>query len=128
MICFPCKTLKDRVRIKIRKALKRKKNKRTLEYLGCSTKFYHSYLEKQFVEGMNWGNYGNGDGKWNIDHITPVMLYDENGNPPSIELVIERLHYSNTQPSWFEDNMKKGNRFDEKKREQTVSLPSQENI
>ncbi len=51
------------------------------------------------------------NGKWNIDHIIPLRYIDGNGNPPSQEEIGRRLHYKNTQPLWYEDNIKKGNRF-----------------
>ena len=53
---------------------------------------------------MTWDNYG----EWHIDHITPLKY-----NNPSLEEVIERLHYTNTQPLWAEDNLSKGNHRDD---------------
>ena len=94
----------------IRYALE-KNPKRTLEYLGCSGEVYRSYLEKLFKDVMTWENHGKCHGKWNIDHITPLMYIDGNGNPPTQEEIERRLHYTNTQPLWYEDNMEKGNRF-----------------
>ena len=79
--CDPIKHLTNLVRAIIRQALKTK-TKRSLEYLGCSGEVYRSYLEKQFKDGMTWENHGKCHGKWNIDHITPLMYIDENGNPP----------------------------------------------
>jgi hypothetical protein len=54
---------------------------------------------------MSWDNYG----KWEIDHIVPIK-YPDNGQVPTLEEVIERLHYLNTQPLWKPDNASKGNR------------------
>jgi hypothetical protein len=34
-------------------------------------------------------------------------MYDN----PTLDDVIKRLHWSNTQPMWEKDNMKKGNRY-----------------
>jgi hypothetical protein len=53
---------------------------------------------------MTWDNYG----EWHIDHITPLKY-----NNPSLEEVIERLHYTNTQPLWAEENLSKGNYRDD---------------
>ena len=64
------------------------------------------HIELRFKEGMTWENHGNGEGKWNIDHIIPLK-YDN----PTLEEQIERLHYTNLQPLWSDDNLKKGNRF-----------------
>jgi len=55
------------------------------------------------MEGMSWDNYGT---DWQIDHIIPIK-YDN----PSLEDVIERLHYTNTQPLHATENMAKGNRY-----------------
>jgi hypothetical protein len=55
---------------------------------------------------MSWENYG----KWHIDHIKPIK-YRENGELPSLEEVIKRLHYTNLQPLWAEENIAKGNKF-----------------
>ena len=90
------------VRNRARSALKQKKNKPTLEYLGCSTIKLKEHIEKQFKPGMTWDNYG----KWHIDHIIPLK-YDK----PTLEETCKRLHYLNTQPLWAKDNIAKGNRF-----------------
>lgn len=71
---------------------------------GCSIAFLRQYLEERFTDGMSWANYGRGHGKWNIDHIIPVS---------SFNLTLEDqqrkcFHYSNLQPLWFMDNMRKG--------------------
>ena len=108
--CDPFQHLMNLMRSRIRHALE-KKTKRTQEYLGCSGKFYHSYLEHKFKDGMTWENHGTGPGKWNIDHIIPLQYIDENGNPPTQEEIERRLYYTNTQPLWFEENMEKGDRF-----------------
>ncbi len=51
---------------------------------------------------MTWDNYG----KWEIDHFIPLKF-----ETPTLEEIVERLHYKNTQPLWKEENMKKGNRY-----------------
>jgi len=56
---------------------------------------------------MTWENYGS---EWHIDHIKPVK-YLENGEAPAIEEVGKRLHWTNTQPLWANENIAKGNRF-----------------
>ena len=108
--CHPIKYLIQMVRTHIKYALTNK-SKHSLEYLGCTGEFYHSYLEEQFQDGMTWENHGAGHGNWNIDHIIPLMYLNERGEPPSQEEIESRLHYTNTQPLWYEDNMAKGNRF-----------------
>jgi len=87
---------------RVRKALKQDKKEGSLEYLGCDINEFKQHIQTQFKEGMTWDNHG----EWHIDHITPIKY----GNP-TLEEVIERLHYTNTQPLWASDNMTKGNRF-----------------
>lgn len=76
---------------------------RTMELLGCSREEFIEYIEKQFTEGMNWNNYGKTG--WQVDHIKPVSkfnLLDEN------EMRI-CWHFTNLQPLWWYDNLKKFN-------------------
>lgn len=100
--CDPQGHLSSVVSRGVRRALKSSKSKRSIEYLGCDIQTFREHIEKQFKENMTWENYG----EWHIDHITPLKY--EN---PTIEEVMERLHYTNTQPLWAKDNISKSNRF-----------------
>lgn len=77
------------------------------ELIGCSSDKLREHLEDKFQEGMNWENYGHGPGKWNVDHIRPLISFD------LTDPVQQRqaFHYSNLQPLWFEDNMRKGKKW-----------------
>jgi len=77
-----------------------KKNNKTFEIIGCTPKFLKEYLEKQFANGMNWDNHG----EWHIDHKIPLSSANTE------EEVYELCYYTNLQPLWAEDNMKKGNK------------------
>ncbi len=101
-ICDPHAYIKHIVSCCVRNALGSSKSKKSLEYIGCDAAFLRSHLENQFKDGMTWEN----QGEWHIDHIVPIMY-----NNPSLEEVIERLHYTNLQPMWAADNIAKGNRF-----------------
>lgn len=90
------------VRSRICEILREKKSKKAKEYLGCDGNELREHIEKQFKEGMNWDNYG----EWHVDHIIPIKY-----NNPSMEEIIERLHFTNTQPLWSSDNVKKSNKF-----------------
>ena len=68
--------------------------------LNCSVKHFKEHLKKQFTKGMSFENYG----KWHIDHITPCRLFDLS-DPQERK---ECFHYSNLQPLWAKDNLKKG--------------------
>ena len=72
------------------------------EYLGCNIKAFKKHIEQQFTEGMLWENYG----ERHIDHEIPLKY-----NKPSLEEVVQRLHYTNTQPMWASENMSKDCRY-----------------
>lgn len=55
---------------------------------------------------MTWENHG----VWHIDHIKPIN-YKENDIKPNLEEIVKRLHYTNTQPLWAKENIKKSNRY-----------------
>jgi hypothetical protein len=57
---------------------------------------------------MSWDNYGRKSGNvfWEIDHILPI-----NYQNPTLDDVKARLHYTNCQPMWADDNRKKSNLF-----------------
>lgn len=101
-ICDPGGHLKSIVATRVRSSLLKNKVNKTLDYLGCDIYTYKLFLENKFEEGMSWDNYG----EWEIDHIIPIKY-----NNPSLNDIIERLHYTNTQPLWKDKNMSKGNRY-----------------
>jgi len=84
------------------------KTNSALELVGCDLKFLIRFLEDQFQEGMSWDNWSR-DG-WHLDHIIPLDAFDLT----DIEEQKKALHYTNLQPLWAEENLKKGNRIDEK--------------
>lgn len=70
--------------------------------LGCTINEFKDYLELKFTPGMTWENIGD----WHIDHIQPLSKY----NLEDIEQFKQACHYTNLQPLWKEDNLKKGNK------------------
>ena len=49
---------------------------------------------------------------WHIDHRIPINYKNpETNEKPTLEQVIERLHWSNTKPMWAKDNIQKGNKY-----------------
>jgi hypothetical protein len=82
------------------------KSIKTFELLGCSTEELKLYLEKQFMNNMNWDNYGYYG--WHIDHIKPCSSF----NLIDIEEQKKCFHFSNLQPLWSEENLKKGNKYE----------------
>ena len=81
---------------RVRTILRGTKTDRTIEFLGCSSKEWVVYLEKQFNSNMNWENYGT---YWEVDHIVPLS---KGGS----------FHYTNTQPLSVTENRSKGNRVE----------------
>lgn len=75
----------------------------TINLLGCSIDFLKIHLENQFVDGMSWNNYG----EWHIDHIRPCSSYDLVDSKQQREC----FHYTNLQPLWAIDNIKKGSKY-----------------
>ena len=71
-----------------------------MELVGCTIKELKMHLESKFLKGMNWKNYG----KWHIDHHTPVVEF----NLSKIEEQKKCFHYSNLQPLWATQNLRKG--------------------
>ena len=69
---------------------------------GCSTDELVKHLEDQFKDGMTWDNYGRYG--WHIDHIKPLSKAED------MEDLIRRAHYTNLQPLWATDNLKKSNK------------------
>jgi 5-methylcytosine-specific restriction endonuclease McrA len=80
----------------------------TIELLGCSIEYFRAHLENQFTEGMTWDNYGYRG--WHIDHIIPLSYFDHN-DP---EQQKRAWHYTNLQPLWARDNIRKSNKIEER--------------
>lgn len=102
-ICTPLGYLQQVVYSRIRATLKQKQTKTLSDYLGCSIADFKIHIEKQFSPDMNWDNHGT---YWDIDHIVPIKY-----NNPSLNDMIDRFNYTNTQPLEKELNRLKGSRY-----------------
>lgn len=93
------------VRKLIRDSLNRrcgfKKNQRAIKILGCSLEYFANYIQSKFKKGMTFENYG----EWHIDHIIPLS------SAKTEEEALKLNHYTNLQPLWAEENIKKGNKI-----------------
>lgn len=94
-------TVRNRINVFLRKNNITKKNQ-TFNIVGCSPEFLKEHLEKQFTERMSWELMG----KYiHIDHIIPLSLAN------SEEEIYKLCHYTNLQPLWAEDNLRKSNKI-----------------
>jgi hypothetical protein len=80
-----------------------KKKNSTFKIIGCTPEFLKEHLEQQFTEGMSWGNQGLYG--WHIDHKIPLSSSNTE------EEIYKLCHYTNLQPLWAEDNLKKSNKI-----------------
>jgi hypothetical protein len=78
-----------------------RKTSKSKKILGCEFIELKQYLENKFTNGMTWENYG----KWHIDHIYPSSL------AKTEEEIIKLNHFTNLQPLWAKDNIRKGNKI-----------------
>lgn len=72
--------------------------------LGCSIEDLLKHLEAQFQPEMTWENHGKYG--WHIDHKIPLSKFDLTDR----EQFLKACHFTNLQPLWAIDNLKKGNR------------------
>ena len=82
-----------------------KKTNSALKLVGCDIEFLKKYLESKFKDGMTWDNWSKHG--WHIDHIIPLDSFDLN----NLEEQKKSMHYTNLQPLWSKENLKKGNKF-----------------
>ena len=77
-----------------------KKNKHTIEYLGCNTTEYLNWLLKN-DSGYTLENRGK---EWHIDHVIPLSHFDLENE----EQQLIAFNWRNTMPLSANDNLKKG--------------------
>jgi hypothetical protein len=94
------------LRLRLRSFIKKqggKKYAKMLEIVGMDWISFKKYIEDKFKPGMTWDNYGT---HWHLDHIKAITKFDlltEQGQKQS-------CHYTNLQPLWALENLKKSNR------------------
>ena len=72
----------------------------TSEIIGCSYLDARVHIEKQFLSGMNWENYGD----WHIDHIVPLSQAKD------LDGLLRLCHFTNLRPLWAKENLSKSNK------------------
>lgn len=94
------------LRNRIRYVLKGKNNsKSTMSLIGCTILELKQYLKKKFKKDMSWDNYGYYG--WHVDHIKPCASFDLSKKSEQKNC----FHYTNLQPLWAEENLKKGIKY-----------------
>lgn len=77
-----------------------------ISLFGCVIGELRQHIERQWLCGMSWDNYGVKG--WHIDHIRPIVSFDLS-DPEQQKMC---FHWTNLQPLWAEDNIRKGAKWD----------------
>ncbi len=100
---YSYRVLVSRLRRRIRHALKgTNKTQNTLSLIGCSQPELIRYLKSKLTHDMTWSDVI--QGRIHIDHIRPCATF--NLNDPTQQKTC--FHFSNLQPLWATDNLRKG--------------------
>lgn len=82
----------------------RQKDRSAEEILGYTKQELVSHIEKQFTKKMTWDNYGS---YWHIDHITPLSVLVDQGEPAASVNCL-----SNLRPITAERNQRKSDKIE----------------
>lgn len=78
------------------------KSTSTARILGCTPKELMLIIGGMLKPGMTWENRGH---VWHIDHVIPLS------SAKTTDDIIRLWHYTNLQPLWAEDNIRKSNKM-----------------
>lgn len=79
------------------------KSASTVALLGCSVEFLRIHIESLFQPGMSWEIFG----RIHVDHIRPCASF--NLADPAQQRAC--FHYTNLQPLWAVDNIRKSDKW-----------------
>jgi hypothetical protein len=102
--------MKCLLRLRMWQALKGKaisKKSHFIQSIGCSIERLVAHVETNFLPGMSWDNHGKGKGRWSVDHIWPMSKW--NLNSAAHQMMCN--HFTNIQPMWDVDNIRKSNKI-----------------
>ena len=103
--------ISDALRNRVRAVIKENIAGSAVKDLGCPVEELKQYLENKFYtnpktgEQMTWGNYSFYG--WHIDHIMPLSSFDLTNR----EQFLQACHYTNLQPLWAEENLRKSDKI-----------------
>lgn len=100
----PCYKLRFILRNRQRSALRKNRPGHFLRDLGCTVEDLRTHIESLFKPGMTWKNWGMKG--WHLDHIIPLAEFDLTVR----EQFLIACHYTNLQPLWSTENLKKAKR------------------
>ncbi len=100
----PTEKFKRYVRTRIYNCLLKRKNKSSIDYLGCTSKEYLNWIIT-YNEEYTLDNYGK---VWHIDHVIPISKFDLS----KTEDQMIAFNWRNTMPLSKTENLKKNNRID----------------
>lgn len=108
-------SIKRRLRFRLKHEINRLRDKKfiktysTFDLVGCEFSKLKTHIESLFTEGMTWDKLLNG--QIHIDHIKPCKRFDLSKESEQRKC----FHYTNLQPLWEIDNLKKGAKYQEQK-------------
>jgi hypothetical protein len=83
--------------------------------VGCSRESFFRHIEMFFEDNMSWENYGDGEGKWSLDHIIPLSYYNEVWDSGDQKRIIQTAkyvnNYTNLMPLMDIENKTKRDRY-----------------
>ncbi len=98
----PKNKLSNSISCAVRRCLNGTKESPTFDILDFTLVELQSHIEKQFIPGMTWDNYG----EWQIDHKIPIHVH--NFKKAEDEDFKKCWALENLQPLWATDNASKG--------------------
>jgi len=99
--------LDDSISANLRQKLRGVKcGKKWQSLVGFSVDELKRHLERQFLPGMSWDNYG----EWHVDHIIPIAAFNYK-TPDDIDFK-KCWTLKNLQPLWRKENLSKGSKLD----------------
>ena len=93
------------IRYSLSNAIEGKQGRRWEVLVGYTRHDLKDHIERQFVKGMDWNNWGD----WHIDHITPIVSFDI--QKAGDDEFMNCWSLSNLRPIWAIDNIKKSARI-----------------